>query len=238
YKSVPLLHFIKLCEHTSIGYGDLPSNTLVGFRRDHVTIPVYIKDISSLFWVLGLYCSKGWSEPNRSAHQISFRISDLLLRDGLVSKMKHIFSLDPYIVNSKIVFSSRLLNILFIQVWDAGLTAYGKKIPKIIYNGERDAIQQFISAFFDSEGSISLNPERVTFHSVSQTLIEGIATLLLREDIFGRFLKIKECLPRKKVLKRYKELGKDPATQELYHFVLTGKDRDKFTQFVRPVSKK
>jgi len=236
YKSVPLLHFIKLCEHTSIGYDDLPSDALLGFRKDHVTIPVYIKDISSLFWVLGLYCAKGWSGSKNSSHKILFRICEPLLRDELVSKMKQVFSLDPHIVHSKIAFSSRLLYILFTQVWDAGLTTYEKKVPKVIYKGDRDAIQQYISAFFDSDGYFSVNPDTVTIYSESHTLLEGIATLLLREEIFGRFSKTEDCLPGKKVLKRYKELGKAPLTHELYHFELTGYDREKFTEFIRPIS--
>lgn len=238
YKSVPLLHFIKLCKHGLIEYNDLPSDARLGFRRDHVTLPVYINDVSSLFWILGMYCAEGWSRSSRTAYQISFRVCDPLLKEELVSKMNHVFSLRPYIVDSKIVFSSRLLHVLFTQVWDAGSKAYGKKVPNIIYKGDKNAVQQFISAFFDGDGSISLDPDRVTFYSVSQTLLEGIATLLLREEIFGRFLKTKERLPGRKVLERYKKLGKEPVKHKLFHFVLTGEDKYRFSEFVRPVSKK
>ena len=238
YNSVPLLHFLKICENTHISLDDLPVTARLGFRRDHVNLPIYVSDIDSLFWILGMYCAEGWGRSNKTAHQISFRICDDKLRTNVISKMNDLFSLRPYIRDTKIVYSSKLLYTFFTKVWGAGLKAYSKKVPNIIYSGDRVAIQQFISAFFDGDGSISLNPDRVAFYSVSQTLLEGIANLLLREDIFARFLKTKKRLPGKKVMDRYKELGKKPVKHVLFHLVLTGEDKYKFSKFVKPVSEK
>ena len=238
YKSVPLLHFIRICENTNYDLDDLPLNAGIGFRRDHVNLPVYIEDVSSFFWILGLYCAEGWGRSNKSAHQISFRICDDDIKQHIKSKMEKIFSLKPYINESKLVYSSKLLNILFTKVWDAGSSAYKKKVPNIIYQGDKKAVQQFISAFFDGDGSISLNPDRVTFYSVSKTLLEGIANLLTRENIFARFSKTKKRLPGKKVLEKYKQLGKKPVRHILFHLVLTGEDKYSFSKFVRPVSLK
>ena len=50
---------------------DLPEKTCIGFRKDHVDLPVYINDIESLFWVLGIYCAEGWSRSNKSSYQVS-----------------------------------------------------------------------------------------------------------------------------------------------------------------------
>ena len=238
YKSVPLIHFIKICENTNITFDDLPNTAGLGFRRDHVNLPIYIQDIPSLFWVLGMYCAEGWGRSNKTAHQISFRLCDKDLRDYLKTKMKDLFSLKPYENDSKVVYSSKLLNTLFTKVWGAGTKAYSKKVPNLIYEGDKDSIQQFISAFFDGDGSISLHPDRVTFYSVSQALLEGIANLLLRENIFTRFLKTKKRLPGRKVLERYKELGKKPVKHILCHLVLTGEDKYRFSNFVKPISKK
>ncbi len=238
YKSVPLLHFIRICQSSDVSFNDLPSDARLGFRRDHVNLPVYIEDISSLFWILGMYCAEGWARSNNTAHQISFRICNKKLKDHLISKMKTIFFIQPYVNDSKIVYSSRLLYTLFTNVWGAGSKAYGKKVPNLVYNGNKTAVQQFISAFFDGDGSISLNPDRITLYSVSHTLLEGIATLLLREEIFARFLKTKKRLPGRKVLERYKQLGKKPVKHQLSHLVLTGEDKYKFSAFIQPVSQK
>lgn len=238
YKSVPLIHFIRICENTNITFDDLPNTAGLGFRRDHANLPMYIEDIPSLFWLLGMYCAKGWARSNKSENQISFRLFDNDLRNYLKTKMTKLFSLEPYERDSKIRYSSKLLYTLFTKVWGAGTKAYGKKVPNLIYEGNKESVQQFISAFFDGDGSISLNPDRVTFHSVSQTLLEGVANLLLREHIFTRFLKTKKRLPKRKELEGCKELDKKLVKHILCHLVLTGEDKYRFSNFVNPISKK
>jgi DNA polymerase II large subunit len=238
YSSVPLLHFKKLCENTEIWYDDLPKNTCVGLRRDHVNIPTYLTDIESLFWILGLYCAEGWSRSNSSSHQVAFRIENLELRKKLLINMKNVFGLQPYQDEGRIVYSSRLLFLLFNKIWGTGKTAYEKHVPEIIYHGNERSMINFLSAFFDGDGSISLNPDRITLYSVSQQLLEGIANLLLRINIFTRYQHTKERLPGKTVLEIYKKLGKEPARHQLFHLVVTGEDKYRFAEIIKPISNK
>jgi len=238
YSSVPLLHFKKICENTNINFNDLPEETFVGIRRDYINIPVYIKDINSLFWILGIYCAEGWSRSNRTSHQISFRSEDSEILEKLKKEMKKLFTLKPYEQGSKFTYSSKILYLLFSEIWKAGSTAYEKKIPEIIYHGSEQSIKKFLSAFFDGDGSISLNPDRVAFYSVSQKLVEGIANLLLRENIFVRYHKTKMRLPGRKILERYKKLGREPARHQLFHLILTGEDKYRFARYVEPISNK
>ena len=148
-KSVPLLHFKKLCENTGISFNDLPEETLVGLRRDHVNLPAYLEDIESLFWILGIYCAEGWSRSNRSSFHVSFRVEDPDVRRKIISDMNNLFALNPYIRENKLTYSSRLLYLLFSTVWAAGPTAYEKKVPEIVYHGNGKAIRNFLSAFFN-----------------------------------------------------------------------------------------
>jgi len=238
YKSVPLTDYISICNNADYNLNDLPSSTKVGLRRDHVTLPLYITDIKSLFWILGMYCAEGWSRSTNSAFQVSFRSEEKKIRDTIRSKMKSVFSLTSYDQGTKITYSCRLLVLLFTNIFHAGSTAYEKKVPEIVYHGGRESIRAFISAFFDGDGSISINPDRVTFYSVSQMLMEGIATLLLKENIFARYSITKERLPEKKVLERYLQLKEKPVKHILIHLVLTGKDKYDFASFIRPVSEK
>jgi DNA polymerase II large subunit len=238
YKSVPLLHFKKLCEKANVSYHNLPKNTVVGMRRDHVNIPSYLPDIESLFWILGIYCAEGWSRSNSSAHQVAFRIETPELRKRLIRTMKNVFGLKPYQDGGRIVYSSKVLFLLFTRVWGAGATAYEKQVPELVYHGDRQSMIRFLSAFFDGDGSISLNPDRITLYSVSQQMLEGIANLLLRINIFTRYQKIKERLPGKTVLEIYEKLGREPVRHQLYHLVLTGEDKYRFAETIRPVSYK
>jgi len=45
-------------------------------------------------------------------------------------------------------------------------------------------------------------------------------------------------LPGKKILEIYKKLGKEPATHQLFHLVLTGEDKYRFAEYVSPISMK
>jgi DNA polymerase II large subunit len=238
YSSVPLLHFKKLCENSDIWYDDLPKSTCVGLRRDHVNIPAYLTDIESLFWILGIYCAEGWSRSNSSSHQVAFRIENVELRKRLISNMKNVFELDPYKDGGRVVYSSRVLFLLFNKIWGTGKTAYEKHVPEIIYHGNERSMINFVSAFFDGDGSISLDPNRITLYSVSQPLLEGIANLLLRVNIFTSYQKTKERLPGKAVLKIYEKLGEEPVRHQLFHLVVTGEDKYRFAEIIKPISNK
>jgi DNA polymerase II large subunit len=234
YRSVPLLHFKRLCEEGEVAFGDLPKETYVGLRRDHVNMPVYITDINSLFLVLGLYCAKGWSRSNDSAHQVSFRIENKEVTKKLKTLMWNIFRLRPYQNESRLIYSSKILFLLFNNIWGTGANAYKKKVPEIIYHGNEQAILSFISAFFDGDGSISLNPDRITLYSASQPLVEGISSLLLRLNIFTQYQKTRSRLPGKTVLENDKRLGKKPVRHQLYHLVFTGADKYRFAEIIQP----
>jgi len=236
YSSVPLLHFKKLCEKINISFNDLPEETVIGIKQDFVNIPIYLKDMKSLFWILGLYCAEGWSRSNSSSHQVSFTIEDQNILAKLKKDMKKLFGLIPYARGSKLTYCSKILYLLFSKLWNAGSTAYKKKIPEIVYHGDKHSIKNFISAFFDGDGSISLNPDRIAFYSVSQELLEGIANLLLRENIFARYHRTKMRLPGKKILEIYKRLGKKPVRHQLFHLILTGEDKYRFAEYVEPIS--
>ena len=234
----PLSYFLTICNNTEVSFDDLPSDATIGLRRDHVNLPAYVTDVSSLFWIIGFYSAQGWSRKTKSSSHVSFRACDGTLEEHVKTKMQSIFSLHPCHQETKLSYCSRLLHLLFTEVWNTGVNPHSKQVPTIIYQGEREAIRQFISAYFDGEGSISLKPGRITFSSVSQSLLEGIANLLLREDIVTSFLKTEKQSPAKKVFDRYLRLEKEPEQYILRHLELTGVDTYRFCDYVNPLSPK
>ena len=236
-RSVPLLHFKRICDHEDYDHSDLPDTARLGFRRDHINIPVYVRDTEKLSYILGIYSAEGWSRANDSSYHVSFRICNKEIHEKILQNMFDLFELKPYIIDSKITYSSRLLHLIFISLWKAGSNAYEKNVPELIYHFRKESIIKYISGYFDGDGSISLKPDRVTFYSVSNRMLEGVANLLLRLDIVSRYQKIKKRKPGKTVLNRYLKLGKKPVFHQLYHLVLTGEDRYRFAGIVEPVSK-
>lgn len=238
YKSVPLIHYKKICKKTSFRLDDLPKETKIGFRRDHINIPIYLTDIESLFWILGIYCADGWCRSNSSCYHVAFRNENKHIRKTIKIKMKDLFGLTPYEQKSRYIYCSRVLYHLFKDIWAAGSTAYEKMVPEIIYHGDEKSVKNFISGYFDGNGSISLDPNRVTFYSVSQGLIEGVANILLRNNIFSRYQKTQKRSHGKKILEIYKKLEKKPIRHQLFHLVLNGKDKYRFASYIQPISAK
>lgn len=108
-------------------------------------------------------------------------------------KFKKIFSLKAKIklINKrknkkqswKIEFKSKVIWLLFNKLFDIPC---GKKsgkvgVPKIIYKLENSCIREFVSGLFLADGGT--RGERVIFSSASETLINGLLTLLIQIKI-------------------------------------------------------
>ncbi|KXB07892.1 hypothetical protein AKJ58_01530, partial [candidate division MSBL1 archaeon SCGC-AAA385D11] len=237
YKSVPLSHFKKICGETERVYDDLPKHVEIGIR-DGVSIPCYIEDASSLFWLLGVYCAEGWSGFTEGSHHVFFGIGEGERRKRVKEIVGNIFGLKPSDREDKLEYSSKVLELLISGAWEAGSAAHGKKVPEIVYRGSDEDVRNFFSAFFDENGSIDLGSDRVIFYSHSQALLEGVSNLLLRTGIFSRYHQTREREPSRRIKEEYRELNTKPAKHGPFRLILTGGDKYKFVSYVRPTSEK
>jgi DNA polymerase II large subunit len=241
YCSVPLTHFEVLLKNKICKLKELPKDAKIAMKRDDLTIPIKIPINNDLMTVLGYFVSEGYSRKNRSCYQVSFRICNKKMQVKLIKAIRNVFGNNPNLgeENSKINICSRIIYLLFNKILQTGENAYTKRIPNFLFSLNNELVKTFISSFFDGDGSVVAKPPRIYLYSVSQKLLNDFGTLLSRFGIFCRYAKTKPRLPGRKILERYKELGKHPKLHSLCSLSLYGKDLYSFANIINPlISKK
>ena len=241
YNIVPLNHINKFIDGGLIKWRDIPKTAKIRTIFNNKKWDLMFKVGEDLMNVLGYYSAEGHSRQTKAVSQVCFRVMDKEQRRKLESSIKGAFGLIPSFGEdkTKITICNKLVYYLFKYCFDAGGSAYEKRVPNIIFNVSEMKVRAYLSCYFDGDGTIIYNKKKfVCFYSVSRNLLDGISLLGCRYGLFGRFSKTNERLPGKKVLERYKELGKPPKKHILNHLVYSGRDFYKFIQILQPVNKR
>ncbi|MEW6035413.1 MAG: DNA polymerase II large subunit [Candidatus Micrarchaeota archaeon] len=236
YGRVPLSHFEILVEEGVCNFEDLPMDAKIAMKRDNLGLPVRIPIDEDLMLILGYFVSEGYARRSPSCYQVSFRVCNKIMQNRLIAAIKSVFMTNPYLGENgtQITMCSRIIHLLFDKVLKTGSNAYTKRVPNLVFSLPDRLVKSFISAYFDGDGSVIATPPRMHFYSVSQNLLEDFGTLLLRFGIFCRYGKTKPRLPGKKVLERYKELGKTPRLLSQRFISLYGTDLYAFANICAP----
>lgn len=227
YSSVPLSHFEVFVKKDFCKFEDLPNEAVIGLGRDDFVIPSKIPLGSGLMRVLGFYLAEGHARSNGSCYQVSFRTFDKNVAGALIESIKRAFGVKVVKENeTKFTICSKIVYLLFTKVWRMGKNARTKRVPKFVYSLSGDLIQEFLSGYFDGNGTVLKSPKRLAFYSINKELLQDIATLLLRNGIFSRYAEIKLGSPGKKLLQKLKF----PRETTLYHLKLYGRDLREFAR--------
>ena len=156
-----------------------------------IGLPEKIRIDEDFAYFLGVYAAEGSvykscvdisCESIEIANRVRYFIQSLKLKDVATSKK------NVRIFNSVL---ARLLRKLFgkpLDIKGKGRSARVKKVPHFIFNTNKKIIASFLRGCFDGDGYIG---REISYTSVSENLIAGIATLL-------EFLGIKFYIYRKK----------------------------------------
>jgi len=238
YNLVPLNHVKKLVEVGLMDWKDLPRKSKLRTIFNTKEWELNLKVDKNLMSILGYYAAEGHSRQTRTVSQVFFRIMDQNQKNKLISSVKNSFDLNCSLEEeeTKITICNKMIYYLFHYCLEVGKGAYEKQVPNILYNVSEELVREYLSCYFDGDGSIITSKKKVVcFYSVSKELLSGIALLCERFGIFGRFYKTKERLPGRKILERYVELGKEPKKHILHHLTYSGKDFYKLTKILKPV---
>lgn len=237
YKSVPLKDFKILIENNLADISELPFNTKLKLKQTQFKHKLKISN--DLMRLLGYFISEGHARKNKWTHQISFRICNPDLFKDLLKCVKKVFGICPNISENKtkLNISRKIIYYIFTEVFKTGSNAKNKRVPRFIFNLDKEKLKHFISAYFDGDGSVSIQPDRLRFYSTSKSLLEDIGIVLSRFGILCRYQEAAPRLPGRKILQRYKKLKTEPKKFSLHHLVLSKKDIYMFSKICNPISK-
>jgi len=184
------------------------------------TLPASLEISPEFVRLLGYYAAEGYSRKNKWVSQVSFRICNREMQDHIIYLIKKVFGDSPNLAeeNSKITICNKLVYYLF-DCLGSGKGAYEKRVPSFLFGLNKDLAGEYISAFFEGDGSI-VKDRNIVFYSVSRSLLDDVSLLVSKFKVISRYLKTKERLPGKTVLERYAALGKEPKKHILNHLVL------------------
>ena len=183
--------------------------------------PAILNITKEFMRILGYYASEGYSRTNKTGSQVAFRICNEEIQEHLISLIKKTFNINPNLGedNTKITMCSKLVYYLFTVI-GAGKKAYEKRVPSFIFGLDKDLVKEYLSAYFEGDGSVIKAKKIISFYSVSRSLLDDVALLLTKFHIISRYFRTQLRMPGKKVLERYQKLGKQPKQHILNHLVL------------------
>ena len=241
YKRVPLSD-IKILINYGLKLEDIPKNSTLRTIFNNKKWDLKLKIDNNLMSVLGYYSAEGYSRQNKTVSQVCFRIMDSKQRIKLAKAIEGSFGILPSFGEdkTKITIGNKMVYYLFKYYFKAGEGAYRKKVPDIVFNVSDELVKEYLSAYFDGDGTILCSGEgksprkAVVFYSVSRELLDGVSLLGAKFGLFGRFAQTKERLPGKKVLERYAYLKKEPKTHILNHLTYSGRDFFEIAKILSP----
>ncbi len=241
YKIVPLNHVSTLVEKNLIRWDEIPRNAKIRTIFNNKKWDLNLKITGDLMWILGCYAAEGYCRQTKTVSQIAFRIMDKNQMRKLTKSVKFALGLKVSFGEdrTKITICNKLVYYLFKYCFKTGSSAYKKRVPDLVFNVYENLIKCYLSAFFDGDGTIVCGSRKfVCFYSVSRELLDGISLLGCKFGLFGRFSRTKERSLGRKVLERYKELGKKPKKHVLNHLVYSGKDFYKIVKILDSCNKR
>ncbi len=201
-------------------------------------IPAILRIDKDFLRILGYYAAEGYSRTNKTISQVSFRICNKEIQENLTELAKKVFGIKVNLgeENTKITVCSKLVYYI-LKSLGCGQGAYDKRVPNFIFSLNKELVAEYVSAFFEGDGSIIRSLRRIVFYSVSRNLLDDIALLLTKFGVIGRYFRTGLRVPGKKVLERYKELGKEPKKHILNHLILGVHDSFNVSKFLNIVNK-
>lgn len=142
----------------------------------------------NLCYLLGLLVGDGSVQDfyGRFGNIFSFHNSDKKLKDQFYKIMLELFYYTPKLQNDKTYYvNDKIIKRYLCDILGMGRLRCNKKIvPNIILNAPKKMFYQFLSGYWDTDGTISKR-NNISFCSTSKKLLQTIQQFLLHDGIFS-----------------------------------------------------
>lgn len=238
YGSFPIQHYAALVAAGRARWEDVPEDARLAIARDNTSVPVRLRADSDLARIVGFYLAEGHARSTASAHQLSWRVPHPALSADLQARLRRVFGREPTVEEdgSKVTLASRIVYLLLERVWRVGAGAHTKRVPSWCYTLPDNLVADVVSGFFDGDGSVLVEPQRLRLYSASRLLLEDIALLLQSASILARFVPGHPRAPGSFLRARYESLGRDvpESLRPVHALSLYGADIKAFAGWARP----
>ena len=186
--SIPASVLLDLFTDVESLLGAVPDDVRLGIRRDTATLDRWLTIDEKFGRLLGYYAAEGFTrKQDGSFYQTTICIADEQPRRQISSLFDERLGVDTCEENKwKVTVSSRLVAVLFDDVLDLGANAHSKRIPDAIVSGSNPVLREFLSAYFDGDGSASTGRIEVRAHTVSDELKTDLEACLKRYGIAAK----------------------------------------------------
>ncbi len=237
--SIPLDVLLNVLKELNISIEDVP-DCYLGFKRDRARIRRFVP-VRSLLRVLGYYMAEGYARESDSVYQISFSIAEQEAREDLKGALREAFGngFGIYERGEKVTVGSRILHLLFTEVFKAGKNAGTKRVPSFVFKLSAEKVAEMLRAYFEDKGTVIGSRPMVVVYSGNKPLLEDIDTLLISK--FGLYAswgadKNANSRPGNVVQRYHQRKGGEIPISRVYRLNLYGIQAKKFMELVGFIS--
>ncbi|XRO75603.1 DNA-directed RNA polymerase subunit A'' [Methanocaldococcus sp. 28A] len=187
------------------------SNTITEINKNKTSIPNNIKLDYDFGYFIGIYLAEGsltkdFVSISNVDENVLNKIRTFLDKFGL--KYKEYRNNNGFSDNYDIkIYSSTLTEFLS----NFGLSSKTKKVAEFVFGANKEFVRGLLRGYFDGNGKVNAKRKIITISSNSKELIDGIALLLARFNIFTIKTKIKEqyalIIPQTQIKIFYEEIN-------------------------------
>ncbi len=201
--SIPLSYIIK--NSIDIDF----KSCFLRTARSNKKIPALIKLTPEFYRLMGYFTSEGHiTESEIGIHHLVFSFGiekKITCFNDTVQILKTIFNVDsrsnkPNESTIQIVVNSKLLCILFKYIFNSGIDAHSKRIPKYVFDSSERNKKEFLTGYYCDGYS---KKRYISFSTVSKGLSSDISYLLLQLGIISRVISEGRLIKESKYYKTY-----------------------------------
>ncbi|MFB6172987.1 MAG: DNA polymerase II large subunit [Haloarculaceae archaeon] len=179
--SIPVSRLLELYDPDAL-LSRVPPDVSLSVKWDTAIVNRYLTVDERVAELLGYYAAEGFcrSDPG-SFYQTTICIPDEGPRRDIQATFERAFGVEAYEENEwKVTVSSRLVTVLFRDVFDCGSRASTKRIPDVVMGSPDAHLRAFLAAYFAGDGSAASDRVEVRAHTVSDDLRSDVISALKR----------------------------------------------------------
>ena len=222
HKTIPLWILNEFSKEINI-YDYNLENCEIGIYSGRSSLPLKINVDKDLVELLGFFIAEGTVGQNNIVFSFGTHEKEYIKKT--ISKMSKIFNISSSIFQkesnaTQIVFSSKLLSILFKDVLKTGANAHSKRIPELIYSLPTKLKKEFSISYLNGDGGkvitehVGFRPEVcISTNSVSEELTNDFLILYSQLGIHANY---QEAFIKGRILEKTGQFISDTISKRAY----------------------